>query len=130
MIVGERLGSRRKRNKSVETSAFWVKIVQRNRNFSARLRWRGGFAMIICLEPEESSTLTQIAQFSTNPNIKSDMLHELLEDATPRARQIASVLLREVPENQVDSDIQETADYFRKWAHQNVAYAKARIVAG
>lgn len=86
--------------------------------------------MIIRLEPEESSTLTQIAQFSTNPSISSDMLQDLLEDATPRARAIASVLLKEVPENQVDADVKETADYFRKWATQNVAYAKSRIAAG
>jgi len=83
--------------------------------------------MIIRLEPEESSTLTQIAQFSTNPSISSDMLQDLLEDASPRAREIASVLLGQASEN---PDVRETADYFRKWANQNVAYAKARIAAG
>jgi len=91
--------------------------------------------MIIRLEPEESSLLAQIAQFSTNPNIKSDMLDDLLEDASPRARAIASVLLKEPPANrpgvqETANDLQETAEYFRKWAHQNVAYAKARIAAG
>jgi hypothetical protein len=85
---------------------------------------------MIRLEPEESSTLTQIAQFSTNPSIDPGVLEDLLVDASPVAHEIASVLLGKVPENQARPEVWETANYFRQWADSNVKYATARIAAG
>jgi hypothetical protein len=86
--------------------------------------------MIIRLDPEESSTLTQIAQYTTDPSVTPDMLNSLLEGASADARAIASVLLGEVPEHQVGPDVAETANFFRKWAQNNRLYANARMAAG
>jgi hypothetical protein len=85
--------------------------------------------MLIRLEPEDSSILTQIAQFSTDPTTTPDMLQSLLEGASSEAREIASVLLGQNAGVAVRSDVAETADYFRKWAKRNVAYASARMSA-
>lgn len=85
--------------------------------------------MLIRLEPEDSSILTQIAQFSADPNITPDIVQGLLEGASPEAHEIASVLLGNAGPN-VRSDVAETADYFRKWAKGNIAYASARMSAG
>jgi hypothetical protein len=86
--------------------------------------------MIIRLDPDDSSILTQVAQYSTDPTVTPDMLESLLEGASPEAREIASVLLGQATGVPVREDVVETADYFRKWAKQNLAYASARMAAG
>lgn len=43
MIVGERLGSRRKQNKSIEISAFWVKIVYKGIKILSAAQMAGRF---------------------------------------------------------------------------------------
>lgn len=85
--------------------------------------------MLIRLEPEDSSILTQIAQFSTDPTVTSDMVKSLLEGASPEAHEIAAVLLGQNAGVAVRPDVAETADYFRKWANGNVRYASARLSA-
>jgi hypothetical protein len=85
---------------------------------------------MIRLDPEESSTLTQIAQFSTNPSIDPGMLDDLLVDASPVTHEIASVLLGKVSQDQARPEVVETANYFRQWADSNVKYATSRIAAG
>ena len=82
--------------------------------------------MLIRLEPEDSSILTQIAQFSTSSKITPEMEQNLLEGASPDAVEIASVLLGKAGAN-VRPDVRETADYFRKWAQGNSAYASSRM---
>jgi hypothetical protein len=86
--------------------------------------------MIIRLEPDESSILSQIAQYTTDPGFDSEQLESLLDGTSSDAREIASVLLGKDKDQPVRPDITETANYFRQWANKNRAYANSRMAAG
>jgi hypothetical protein len=85
---------------------------------------------MIRLNQNDSSILTQVAQYATDENADQDILEGLLEEASPDARDIGLMLLNKEPENPVTDDVKETVDYLRNWAQKNRAYAIARVAAG
>ena len=83
--------------------------------------------MIIRLDPNDSSILTRIAQYSES-DVPMEHLEKLLEVASPEAQEVGRLLLHQAVSSP-DPDIVETANYFRDWATGNRAYSSSRSAA-